>query len=73
MDNNNLNQRDTMSLRSENMTFGSSVSVREGNKNGKMENPVFTPNNATMANSSAQYTATVKSRQDTYLFAYDKI
>ncbi|KAL1140379.1 hypothetical protein AAG570_000311 [Ranatra chinensis] len=66
MDNNNLSTtnslRDNISVRNENMTFGSSVSIRDGNKNGKIENPVFTPNiNTTLPNSSAQYTATVKS------------
>lgn len=48
---------DRDSLRNDNMTFGTN-----NMKNGKMDNPVFTANiNPTLPNSSAQYTATVKS------------
>ncbi|XP_066901924.1 protocadherin-15 isoform X1 [Halyomorpha halys] len=57
LDNNNFNDGN-MSLRNENMTFISNTN----NKNGKVENPVFTQNGGTtVPNSSSQYTATVKS------------
>ncbi|XP_066901926.1 protocadherin-15 isoform X2 [Halyomorpha halys] len=56
LDNNNFNDGN-MSLRNENMTFISNTN----NKNGKVENPVFTQNGGTtVPNSSSQYTATVK-------------
>ncbi|BES97298.1 CA [Nesidiocoris tenuis] len=62
-ENNNLsgnNVRDNISLRNENMTFGNNRDAT--NKNGKVENPMFTANIAVPAtNSTSQYTATVKS------------
>lgn len=57
-ENNNINEGN-MSMRNENMTF---VTNTNNNKNGKVENPVFTQNGGTtLPNSSSQYTATVKS------------
>ncbi|CAH1399286.1 unnamed protein product [Nezara viridula] len=57
LENNNFNDGN-LSMRNENMTFVSNTN----NKNGKVENPVFTQNGGTtVPNSSSQYTATVKS------------
>lgn len=65
-ENNNLNggfgtRSDNISLRNENMTFGSGR-----DKNGKVDNPIFTANiNGSVlqptVNGTSQYTATVKS------------
>lgn len=69
LENNNFNDSN-MSMRNENMTFVSNTN----NKNGKVENPVFTQNGGTtVPNSSSQYTATVKSKHEIYSYIFSSI